>query len=167
MSFSKRDITSAMKVRWLMNQLMPSFSEMKTALQDYYVHEDDLIAYKLVLELYERFYLDCENPLEHTTAIRDQLFPFARFFYRTYIPSMPVSSFSEDDATLEKPTAFSSLHHASTYFHSLYPRLLNLQSVEDYQVYYEQRACEIENRIGSKRCQTGRHKVQKRDKYIM
>lgn len=40
MSFSKRDITSAMKVRWLMNQLMPSFSEMKTALQDYYVHED-------------------------------------------------------------------------------------------------------------------------------
>lgn len=40
MSMAKREISSLMRVRWLLLNLLPTLKEMRTSLQDYYVHED-------------------------------------------------------------------------------------------------------------------------------
>jgi hypothetical protein len=40
MSMAKRDLTSLMKVKWLLRGLLPTFFEMKEALDNYYAHED-------------------------------------------------------------------------------------------------------------------------------
>jgi hypothetical protein len=39
-SLARRDHASRAKARWLVHHLLPDFDEMRTALQDYYVHED-------------------------------------------------------------------------------------------------------------------------------
>lgn len=39
-SMAKREHNSRMKVKWLIENLLPPFSELRVALKDYYVHED-------------------------------------------------------------------------------------------------------------------------------
>lgn len=39
-SLALRDSTSMKRIYWLVNNLLPSFKEMRVALNDFYVHED-------------------------------------------------------------------------------------------------------------------------------
>jgi hypothetical protein len=68
--------------------------------------------YKLVLDMRERYYLECESPLELRRLYRKQLLPFARFLYAEFVPEM---------ATEGPQTAFQALEHASRYFKQQYP----------------------------------------------
>ena len=45
----KRELSSLLKVKWLLRNLLPTFNEMRFALENYYVHEDvsNLSVYQL------------------------------------------------------------------------------------------------------------------------
>jgi hypothetical protein len=57
-SLAKREHISRLKIEWLVRNLLPSIDQLHSSLEDYYVHEDDLIVYKLVIDIYERYCLE-------------------------------------------------------------------------------------------------------------
>lgn len=62
-SLAKREHASRLKVLWLIENFLPSIQELQISLEDYYVHEDDLIVYKLLLDIYERYCLEFDSSI--------------------------------------------------------------------------------------------------------
>ena len=74
--------------------------------------------YKLCLEIYERYQLECLSITDQEQSnYRLKCLPFARFFYCKYLPEMQVST---KPTHIPEYSAFYSLRHASTYFKKCY-----------------------------------------------
>jgi hypothetical protein len=101
--------------------MIPSIEELQISLEDYYVHEDDLIIYKLVIDILERYCLEWESLKTMKHFYKNQLLPFAIYFYKYYIPAMTTISIAPNSGS---SNPFKSLDHATTYFKKHYPKLL-------------------------------------------
>ena len=108
--------------------------------------------YKLVLDMLERYYLECESPFQR--GYKRQLLPFAQFFYQEYTPALACTQTNETQA-------FAALKHASVYFKKQYPskfwyfssilELVLYDSLEEYAEYYEGRRLESDNKSMSRK----------------
>ena len=103
-------------------KVLPSAKELKQSIKSYYNHKDvsnknilnliafqDLIVYKLVLEILVRYHLEFKGP-NHAT-LRKQVIPFAKYFYKKV-----------------QGESLQEINDASIYFKSFYPSKRKLYS---------------------------------------
>ncbi|CDW79496.1 UNKNOWN [Stylonychia lemnae] len=116
-SLAKRDLDSKIKVDLLVSTF-PSLRELRQSIENYFTHKDDYIVYKIVLEMYERYYQEFGGVGLH--KLRKQVIPFAKRFY---------SKLDSDK--------FQELKNATRHFKQYYPN--------EYLQYYERKRMDIDN----------------------